>query len=129
MFSKNEKNNLIMDFYEFALANGFVKEGIEETTAWFDVFFRPSQPIGGFCIMAGVEQLCEILSNLSFDDDDIDFLREKGISDEFLDYLKNFEFKCDIWAVPEGTPVLQANLLLRSKGPFFRHFLLKQCCC
>ena len=125
MFTKNEKNNLIMDFYEFALANGFVKENMHDTTAWFDVFFRPSQQIGGFCIMAGVQQLCETLSDLSFDDEDIEFLREKGISEDFLDYLKNFEFKCDIWAVPEGTPVFAGEPIVKVKGPVLQALLIE----
>ena len=74
MINKEEKYNLIMDFYEIALANGFIKSGMSETIAWFDLFFRPSQQIGGFSIMAGVEQLCETLKNLSFDDTDIEFI-------------------------------------------------------
>lgn len=125
MFSKTEKNNLIMDFYEFALANGFIKEQMGDTVAWFDLFFRPSQQIGGFCIMAGVEHLCETLRNLSFDDSDIEFLREKGISEDFLDYLRNFEFMCDIWAVPEGTPIFAGEPIVKVRGPVIQALLIE----
>lgn len=125
MINKSEKNNLMMDFYEIALANGFISGGIQDTVAWFDMFFRPSQSIGGFCIMAGVQQLCETLSGLEFDEDDIEFLREKGVSEEFLDYLRNFEFKCDIWAVPEGTPVFPGEPIVKVKGSVLQALLIE----
>lgn len=125
MINKEEKYNLIMDFYEIALANGFIKSGMSETIAWFDLFFRPSQQIGGFCIMAGVEQLCDTLNDLSFDESDIDFLREKGVSEQFLDYLRNFKFKCDIWAVPEGTPVFAGEPIVKVKGPVIQALLIE----
>lgn len=125
MINRNEKNNLMMDFYEIALANGFISGGIQDTVAWFDMFFRPSQAIGGFCIMAGVQQLCETLSELEFDDTDIEYLRQNGVSEEFLVYLRNFEFKCDIWAVPEGTPVFAGEPIVKVKGPVLQALLIE----
>lgn len=125
MINKNDKYNLMMDFYEIALGNGFVAGEIHDTVAWFDVFFRPSQQIGGFCIMAGVQQLCETLSALEFDEDDIEFLRQKNVSEPFLDYLRNFEFKCDIWAVPEGTPVFPGEPIVKVRGPVLQALLIE----
>ncbi len=125
MINKNEKYNLMMDFYEVALANGFMKHGMRDTVAWFDMFFRPMPQVGGFCIMAGVQQLCESLSHLQFDDEDIGFLRDKGVSEEFLDYLRNFEFKCDVWAVPEGTPVFPGEPIVKVKGPILQALLIE----
>lgn len=125
MINKNEKYNLMMDFYEIALANGFISEDMQNTTAWFDMFFRPTAQIGGFCIMAGVQQLCDCLSSLTFDESDIAFLREKGLDEAFLDYLKNFEFKCDVWAIPEGTPVFAGEPIVKVKGPIIQALLIE----
>ena len=65
MMNKTEKYNLMMDFYEVALANGFMKQGMTDTVAWFDMFFRPSAEMGGFCIMSGIKQLADYITNLS----------------------------------------------------------------
>lgn len=125
MINKNDKYNLMMDFYEIALSNGFISANMQDTEACFDLFFRPSQQIGGFCIMAGVRQLCETLSNLEFDCEDIEFLRRKGVSEEFLRYLEAFEFKCDIWAVPEGTPIFPGEPIVKVKGPVLQALLIE----
>ena len=125
MINKSEKYSLMMDFYEVALANGFISCGIDDTVAWFDLFFRPSQQIGGFCIMAGVQQMCETLSSLHFDDEDIEFFRQQGVSEAFLSYIADFEFKCDIWAVPEGTPVFAGEPIVKVKGPVLQALMIE----
>ena len=114
------KVNLTMlaDFYELTMSNGYFQQGICEKTAYFEMFFRKVPDGGGFAIMAGLEQLTEYLDSLHFDDDDIEFLRSKNMFDEdFLQYLKDFEFKCDVWAVPEGTPVFPGEPLVVVRGP------------
>ncbi|MBO7209018.1 MAG: nicotinate phosphoribosyltransferase [Clostridia bacterium] len=114
------KVNLTMlaDFYELTMANGYFQQGIGEKTAYFEMFFRKVPDGGGFAIMAGLEQLTEYLDSLHFDDDDIEFLRSKNMFDEgFLQYLRDFEFKCDVWAVPEGTPVFPGEPLVVVRGP------------
>ena len=93
-----DKNNLTMltDFYEFTMANGYMEYGMENTIAYFDMFFREIPDNGGFAIMAGVEQLIQYMKNLKFYDDDIEYFRNKNIfSEKFLNYLKNFKFECD----------------------------------
>ena len=97
-----DSTNLTMltDFYELTMANGYFQNGLGDKTAVFDMFFRKVPDNGGFAIMAGVEQLISYLINLKFKDEDIDFLREKGFGEEFLEYLKNFKFCCDVWAIP-----------------------------
>ncbi len=113
------KRNLTMltDFYEITMANGYFKHGYRDTTAFFDMFFRSVPDKGGFAIMAGVEQLCEYLGNLKFTAEDIEYLRGKGFGEEFLDYLKNFKFACDVWAVPEGTPIFPGEPIVKVRGP------------
>ena len=102
------KRNLTMltDFYEITMANGYFETGMDDTIAYFDVFFRRLPDGGGYAIMAGLEQVIDYLKELKFTEDDIEYLRGKNaFSEKFLEYLANFEFKCDVWAVPEGTPI------------------------
>lgn len=118
-FCKDSRNlTMLTDFYEITMANGYFANGFKDTICYFDMFFRKVPDKGGFAIMAGVEQLVEYLKNLKFDDDDIAFLRSKNIFDEeFLHYLHNFRFSCDVWAVPEGTPIFPGEPIVTVRGP------------
>lgn len=117
MFS--EKNlTMLTDFYEITMANGYLELDMQHEIAYFDMFFRKVPDGGGFAIMAGVEQVIEYLENLKFSDADIEYLRgRKLFSEKFLDYLKNFKFTCDVWAVPEGTPIYPHEPILTVRGP------------
>ncbi|MBR6702712.1 MAG: nicotinate phosphoribosyltransferase, partial [Clostridia bacterium] len=119
MSSFDVKRNLTMltDFYEITMANGYFKHGHKDTTAFFDMFFRSIPDKGGFAIMCGVEQLAEYLKNLKFSSEDIEYLRSRGFDEEFLDYLANFRFECDVWAVPEGTPIFPGEPIVKVRGP------------
>ncbi len=115
-----QKINLTMltDFYELTMANGYFAKGFKDKICYFDMFFRKVPDGGGFAIMAGVEQLVEYLNNLRFTEDDIAYLRSKKIfKEEFLEYLANFKFSCDVWCVPEGTPIFPGEPLVTVKGP------------
>ena len=91
---------MLTDFYEITMANGYLEAGIEDEIAYFDMFFRKVPDGGGFAIMAGIEQVVDYLDNLKFTEEDIEYLRSKGaFCEEFLDYLRNFKFSCDVWAV------------------------------
>ena len=119
---KNDYNYTILtDFYEITMANGYFQSNIKDSEAVFDMFFREIPDDGGFAIMAGVDQLIEYLDNLHFSDEDIEYLRSKGcFCEEFLEYLRNFEFKCDVWAVPEGTPIFPNEPIVTVKGPLIQ---------
>lgn len=109
---------MLTDFYEITMANGYFANGYKDRICYFDMFFRKVPDGGGFAIMAGVEQLVDYLNNLKFTDDDIEYLRSKKLfKEEFLDYLRNFEFSCDVWAVPEGTPIFPGEPIVTVKGP------------
>lgn len=108
---------LLTDFYEITMANGYLKHGLKDKVAYFDMFFRKIPDDGGFAIMAGVEQLIDYLKNIQFDQEDIDFLRLKGFDEVFLDYLKKFKFTCDVWAIPEGTPIFPNEPMVTVRGP------------
>lgn len=115
-----EKLNATMltDFYELAMANGYFESGMKDHIAYFDMFFRRVPDNGGYAIMAGLEQVIEYIENLKFTDEDIEYLRSKGCFDErFLDYLRNFKFECDMWSVPEGSPIFPAEPLITVRGP------------
>lgn len=115
---KDTRNlTMLMDYYELTMANGYFAAGKQDMIAHFDMFFRIVPDGGGFAIMAGVEQLVEYLRDLKFTAEDIAYLRERGMREEFLDYLKNFRFCCDVWAVPEGTPVFPGEPIVKVRGP------------
>ena len=116
---KNERNlTMLVDFYELTMGNGYYNKGLKDKIAYFDMFFRRVPDGGGYCIMAGVEQLIEYLKCLEFTDEDINYLRNKNLfSEDFLDYLKDFNFSCDVWAVPEGYPVFPNEPLVTVRGP------------
>ena len=112
MSSFNVKDNLSMlaDFYEFTMTNGYFKNGFKDKTVVFDLFFRKVPDGGGFAIMAGVQQIIDYISNLKFEDDDIEYLKSKKLfDDEFLKYLRDFKFSSSVWAIPEGTPIFPSE--------------------
>ncbi len=109
---------LLTDFYELTMANGYLKNGMQNDIAYFDLFFRRVPDNGGFAIMAGVEQIIEYCNELNFTCADIEYLRSKNLfCDEFLEYLENFKFECDIWAIPEGTPIFPNEPVITVRGP------------
>lgn len=116
---------MLTDFYEITMANGYFKNNFKDTIGYFDMFFRKVPDNGGFVIMAGLEQLVEYLSNLSFSGEDIEYLRGKGFGEEFLDYLANFKFCCDVWAIPEGTPIFPGEPIVKVKGPVIQAQLIE----
>ena len=128
MVNYNVKKNytLLVDFYELTMANGFFKEGMRDKTVIFDMFFREVPDNGEYTIVAGLEQLIEYMENLHFSEEDIEFLRGKNIFDEeFLDYLYNFDFQCDVWAMPEGTLAFPGEPLVTVKGPAIQAQMLE----
>lgn len=117
---------MLMDFYELTMANGYLKNGVQNTVTYFDMFFRDIPDGGGFAIMAGTEQLCQYLENLRFTDEDVEFLRGKGVfSEDFLEYLRNFRFTCDVWAVPEGSPIFPGEPIVTVRGPIIECQLIE----
>ena len=109
---------MLCDFYELTMGNGYFLTGKKDTVSYFDVFFREIPDGGGFAIAAGLEQVIEYIENLKFTERDIALLRSKGCFDErFLDYLREFRFTGDIYAVPEGTPIFPGEPILTVRAP------------
>ena len=109
---------LLTDFYEITMGNGYFVNGLKDQIVYFDMFFRDIPDDGGFVVMAGLDQLITYLENLKFTEEDIEYLRSKQLFDEaFLEYLRDFKFECDVWAVPEGRPVFPHEPLVTVRGP------------
>lgn len=120
-----EKLELISDFYEFTMSNGYFSKN-KNDIAYFDVFFRKVPDGGGYAIVAGLEQVIEFIQNLKFDKEDIDYLRKQNMfSEEYLNYLEDFKFTGDIWAIPEGTVVFPNEPLITVKAPVVEAQLLE----
>lgn len=108
---------MMVDFYEITMANGYFIAGLKDRICYFDVFFRTIPDKGGFAICAGLEQVVEYVLNLKFTEEDLAYLRRQNcFSEEFLDYLRDFKFHGDIYAVPEGTPVFPNEPILTVKA-------------
>lgn len=115
---KERSLTLLCDFYELTMARGYYSSQVKNKIAYFDVFFRRVPDGGGYAIAAGLEQIIEYIKSLKFENDDIEYLRTKGIFDEaFLDYLKSFKFTGDIYAVPEGTVVFPNEPIMIVRAP------------
>ena len=124
----NDPRNLTMltDFYELTMSNGYFEEGMGDRIAVFDMFFRTIPDGGGFAIAAGLEQLVQYFNNLHFTEEDIAYLRERGMfSQQFLEYLRNFQFQCDVWAVKEGTPIFPGEPIVVVRGPVIQAQLVE----
>lgn len=123
---KEENLTLLCDFYEFAMANGYFEAGIGDKIVYFDMFYRTVPDNASYSIAAGLEQVIDYIENLHFSDEDIDFLRTKEIfHEEFLEYLRNFKFECDVWAIKEGTVVFPQEPLVIVKGPIMQAQMLE----
>ena len=98
-----ETMSLLTDFYELTMMQGYFNAGNDKTVV-FDVFYRINPSGNGFAITAGLEQVIDYIKNLKFSDSDIEYLRSMNtFSNDFLNYLKDFKFTGDIYAIPEGT--------------------------
>lgn len=123
---KDFELSLLNDFYEFTMSNGYYCQGKGDQIVYFDVFFRRVPDRGGYAICCGLDQVVDYISNLSYSEEAVSFLEEKGIfSPGFLDYLRNFKFECDVYAVPEGTPVFPGEPILTVRGPAIQAQLLE----
>ncbi len=107
------KDALFTDFYELTMAQGYFLEGMNDEVV-FEMFFRRQPFNGGFSVFAGLETLLDALTEFSFSEDDIDFLRKEKIFDErFLEYLKGFHFSGDLYSFEEGSFIFPQEPIIR----------------
>ena len=124
---KDPRNlSILTDFYELTMANGIFQSELRDIVCVYDVFFRKVPDNGGFAIFCGLEQAIDYLENLSFTDGDIEYLRGRSLfSEEFLQYLRNFKFECNVWAMKEGTPIFPKEPFCVVEGPAIQAQLLE----
>ena len=123
-----EIRNLTMlsDFYEFTMANGYYENGMKETTAVFDAFYRKNPDGGGYAIFAGLNDIISYIKNLSFSDEDIEYFKSQGdFSEGFLEYLRNFKFTGDVYAFPEGSVMFPGEPIVTVKAPIIECSILE----
>ncbi|MBQ6825413.1 MAG: nicotinate phosphoribosyltransferase [Clostridia bacterium] len=126
MENKSLNLTMVMDLYELTMSNGVFDSDMKDTVAYFDMFFRRVPDNGGYAIMAGIEQLIDYLNNLKFTDEDIVYLRSLNLfENEFIEYLKNFKFSCDVWAVPEGTVIFPHEPIVTVRGPIIQALMVE----
>lgn len=121
-----DKLSLLADFYEFTMGNGFLEKGHKDSIAYFDVYFRKVPDEGGYAIFAGLEQVVEYIENLSFTEDELEYLEASGdFSEEYINYLRDFEFSCDIWSFEEGETIYPNEPLMIIRGPIIQVQLME----
>lgn len=123
-----DKRNLSMlsDFYEFTMANGYFNNGMKDTIAVFDAFYRSNPDEGGYSIFAGLNDIIDFIENLHFSKEDIEYLRSSGnFTDDFLDYLADFKFTGDVWAFPEGSVMFPNEPIITVKAPIIECSILE----
>lgn len=114
------------DLYQLTMMYGYLKAGRAEKEAVFDLFYRENPCGGGYAITAGLEQVIDYVANLRFSPDDVSYLRGLELFDEeFLRRLRDFRFRGDMWAIPEGTVVFPYEPLVRVKAPLLEAQLLE----
>lgn len=117
--------SLLTDLYELTMMYGYVKSGMSERKAVFDIFFR-AMPDMSYAVACGLEQAIDYVKNMHFTEDDIAYLRSLNLFDEdFLKKLENYKFSGDIYAIPEGTVVFANEPLLIVKTTLFEAQLIE----
>ena len=123
---------LVTDLYQLTMAYGYWRQGMQDREAVFHLYFRQAPFQGGYAVAAGLALAVDWLENLRFSEDDLAYLGSlrgsKGAAlfpPEFLDYLRQLTFTCDIDAVAEGTVMFGNEPLLRVRGPLLQAQLLE----
>jgi len=118
--------SLLTDLYELTMMQGYHKSPQEGKTVVFDLFYRTNPSDGGFALTCGLAQAIEYIENLHFSDSDLSYLKGLGIfTDDFIDYLRNFKFTGDIYAIAEGTVVFPMEPLLQVRAPIMEAQLVE----
>lgn len=113
----NKNYSMLTDQYELNMANSYFESGMKDTVGVFDVFFRNVPSNGGYALMAGVDKVIEYINNLKFSDNDLAYFKSLGYGEEFINYLKDFKFTGNIYAIPDGTPVFPNEPILTVEAP------------
>ncbi|WP_304340928.1 nicotinate phosphoribosyltransferase [Metaclostridioides mangenotii] len=112
---------LLTDLYQLTMLNGYFENNVHEDIVVFDMFFRKNACNGGYTIICGIDQLVEYIDNLHFSGSDMEYMKSLNLfSDKFLDFMKNFKFTGDIYAVEEGTIMFPNEPVITVKAPLYQ---------
>ncbi len=121
-----ENETMLVDFYEFTMANGYFNSPFKDKIVYFDLFFRSLPDKGGYAIFAGLESIVEFIENLSFTDDDLEYLKNRDLfTDDFIEYLRDFKFTGDLYSVKEGTVIFPNEPVLTVRANIVEAQLLE----
>lgn len=121
-----ENETMLVDFYEFTMANGYFNSQFKDKIVYFDLFFRSLPDKGGYAIFAGLESIVEFIENLSFTEDDLAYLKNRDLfTDDFIEYLRNFKFTGDLYSVKEGTVIFPNEPVLTVRANIVEAQLLE----
>ena len=113
----NENYTLLTDDYEYKMANGYIVSRKENEEVVFDIFFRKVPNNGGYAIMAGLDKVIAYMENLKFGERELNYFKRNGYPETLINYLKDFKFTGDIYAIPDGTPVFPNEPIITIKAP------------
>ena len=113
------------DYNCLTSAEGLLSADMADVLVTYDMFFRELPDLGGFAVMSGLHQLIERLSGLSFSEEELNNLKELGFTDKLVNYLRSFKFSCDVYAMPEGTPVFPNEPIVKIQGPAIQAQLIE----
>ena len=117
---------LMTDLYELTMMQGYFRNKDRNETVIFDAFYRNNPMDSGYSICAGLEQVIDYINNLHFEDDDIAYLRSLGIfGEDFLEYLRDFHFSGDIYAIPEGSIMFPREPMIKVIAPIMEAQLVE----
>lgn len=116
------------DEYEMTMGNGYLVYNKQNNEAVFDIFFRKIPNGGGYAVMAGLDKIIPYIQNLKFDDRALNYFKRYGYPQDFINYLKNFKFTGDIYAIPDGTPVFPNEPIMTVKAPLIEAQILETAC-
>lgn len=121
-----ENLTLLTDLYELTMMQAYYKNKNKNETVIFDAFYRENPFGSGYAICCGIEQVVEYIKNLHFDKSDIDYLKSLNIfDDDFIEYLENFKFSGDIYAIPDGTVIFPREPMLKIIAPIMEAQLIE----
>ena len=116
--------SLFTDLYELTMCASYFDNNRNEL-ATFDLLIRKLPPNRSYFVFAGLEQALLFLKNMRFNSEQIDYLRKQGFKEDFLNYLGNFKFSGEVWAIPEGTIVFPNEPVIRVTAPIIEAQLIE----
>lgn len=95
---------LLTDLYELTMVQAYWTHDMNDT-ATFSLFSRRLPKDRNFLLAAGINEALTVVQELHFSHGAIEYLQSQKIFEpEFLEWLAQWRFRGEIWALPEGTP-------------------------